>query len=298
MNGYVYVLKNATLPNMYKIGGTTKHPESRAKELSNTSVPTPYEVCFFSEVSDWRKAEAFIHESLNEYRVTNNREFFSCPIDMIELQFDKLEKLDNPLNFLIFSTKGGSCSTTVALGLADYYKDKEYSVCVSEPNKEGCSHDTAILSSSFECNSSSPHVRIHVAPSLFGGECARLLNWAVENKARVIIPTRVGKNDLDVLYRDIIDVKKAKINPYVLFSCIQYFPNQARRISEVIIASESIGAKVLPYTIPHSERFNEGFESSSLGGRDEKVSPYRIFNVIFEGIALYFEYEDYESAQV
>lgn len=296
MSGYVYVLKNSTLPEMYKIGGTTKHPEVRAKELSNTSIPTPYEVCFSLEVADWRKSESFIHESLSAYRVANNREFFSCPLEMIELQFDKLQKLDNPLNFLIHSSKGGSCSTTVAFGLAAYYKEKGYSVRVSEPTSEERFDDTGSLASTYGYICSNPQVNIRVSPSYRTNKAINALNWAIENNARVIIPTLVGINDLDVLYSDILDFKKTKIKPYVLFSCVRYFPGEAEKISQAIITSRSLGATVLPYTIPHSEMFTDGL-ALDTNDIENKVNPYSRFNIIFEGVTSYFEYEDYESSE-
>ncbi|MEZ8137840.1 GIY-YIG nuclease family protein [Vibrio splendidus] len=288
MKGYVYVLGNESLPGVYKVGGTTKSPEIRAKELSNTSVPTPYEVLLSAEVDDWRKSESFIHESLSKHRVADNREFFACSLQDIEHEFDRLHKSVRPLQYLIYSSKGGSGSTTVALGLACYYKEKGFSVCVSEPSDDR--HDTKTLSRKYGYDSSEPQVKICVAPSFRNNQTIELLNWAIEHEARVIIPTRVGPTDFGVLYDDILDFKKTKIKPYVLFSGVQYFPNEAEKISQSIITSQSLGAIVLPYSIPHSARFNDEFNDEST-----LSTPYSLFNVIFEGISLYFEYEDYEK---
>ncbi|ENN2394391.1 GIY-YIG nuclease family protein [Vibrio alginolyticus] len=290
MKGYVYALGNKSLPGTYKIGGTTKLPEARAKELSNTSIPTPYEVVLSAEVDDWRKSESFVHESLSQYRVADNREFFSCSLQDIEHEFDRLDKSARPLHYLIYSTKGGSGSTTVAASLACYYKDKGYSVCVSEPADDR--RDTFIICREYGYDSEDPQVIIRVAPSFRNNERVSLVNWAIDKEARVIIPTRVGPTDFDVLYSDILDFRKTKIRPYVLFSGVQYFPNEAEKISECTVTSKSLGAVVLPYTIPISERFHD-----ELGAPDREINPYSLFNVIFEGVSLFFDYEDYEKEE-
>src|SRR5581483_11866894 len=44
-NGYVYVLSNATMPGLLKIGKTTRSSDERARELSrSTSVPSRFVV--------------------------------------------------------------------------------------------------------------------------------------------------------------------------------------------------------------------------------------------------------------
>ena len=85
--GYVYAMDNPcfrTMPSndlssglvAIKIGMTTKDPVQRAKELSNTSVPTPFEVVWAVYVADEKRAEYFLHQSLSPHRVTESREFF------------------------------------------------------------------------------------------------------------------------------------------------------------------------------------------------------------------------------
>ena len=295
MKGYVYVLGNKSLPGIYKIGGTTKGPEVRAKELSNTSVPTPYEVLLSAEVDDWRKSEAFIHKSLDSSRVADNREFFSCSMADIEFQFDKLNLTNKPLEYVIYSTKGGSGSTTVALSLADFYKGKGLKVSVIEHNDHKIPNDCAerygfaSFQERYGYDDSEPQVKIHVSPSFHGSKSIELLNLAVSQQARVIIPTNIGVNDFDILYKDILDCKKAGFKPYVLFSNVPYFHLSAEKMAQATVTSNSLGAVVLPYSIPHSERFNEEFRNDST-----LTSPYSLFNVIIEGISLFFDYEDYE----
>lgn len=92
-SGYVYILINQSMPNIIKVGKTKRDSKLRAKELSNTSVPTPFTVAFeiFSDSMD--DLERKMHEHLKDYRVANNREFFRFPlIDAIKL----LQKLNKP----------------------------------------------------------------------------------------------------------------------------------------------------------------------------------------------------------
>ena len=82
--GYVYVMINPSLPNMVKIGKTTKDPNERAKELSAaTGVPTPFVVVFYKPFNDCDTAELTIHNYLEGqgYRISDNREFFNIPVN-------------------------------------------------------------------------------------------------------------------------------------------------------------------------------------------------------------------------
>lgn len=93
--GYVYVMINPSLPEMVKIGMTTKDPNERAKELSAaTGVPTPFILVFYKPFVDCYSTEQRIHQFLEDkgYRVKNNREFFNMPtklaIDIVQAYYD------------------------------------------------------------------------------------------------------------------------------------------------------------------------------------------------------------------
>lgn len=83
--GWVYVLSNASMPNMVKVGctyATGSDPESRAAELSSTSgVPTPFEVQFAVKVTGGQRTiqsiERAAHAALAAHRVNAGREFFA-----------------------------------------------------------------------------------------------------------------------------------------------------------------------------------------------------------------------------
>ena len=79
--GFVYVMSNPIMPDVYKIGYTDKSPRQRADDLSNTSVPTPYEVVAHWEVESPMVHEKQLHNLLSEKRISNNREFFKLNYD-------------------------------------------------------------------------------------------------------------------------------------------------------------------------------------------------------------------------
>jgi hypothetical protein len=79
--GSVYILLNATMPGLLKIGKTTGSAEDRARELSRgTGVAAPYYVAFAEQVIDCDAAESLIHSRLDLYRVNQSREFFHLPV--------------------------------------------------------------------------------------------------------------------------------------------------------------------------------------------------------------------------
>lgn len=92
---YVYCLKNEEMPNICKCGGTADSPYNRCDQLSNTSLPVKCEVAYFVEVSDWKKAEKYIHNKLNELGIKRfkGKEWFKCKPDDIKSVFDECKKL-------------------------------------------------------------------------------------------------------------------------------------------------------------------------------------------------------------
>lgn len=83
--GWVYALTNPVMPGLFKIGMTTSDPEVRAKEISQgTGIPMPFEVAkaYYSE--NPREDEAEIHLYLDDFRVSQIREFFKCDLETLE----------------------------------------------------------------------------------------------------------------------------------------------------------------------------------------------------------------------
>ncbi len=79
-NGYVYVLSNPSMPNLLKIGYTERDVDERVEELNSTGVPVPFETeAIFGSPNAYEDEQA-IHNILEQYRLANNREFFSIDI--------------------------------------------------------------------------------------------------------------------------------------------------------------------------------------------------------------------------
>lgn len=74
--GFVYVLHNPIMPGIYKIGYTDRSPLQRADDLSNTSIPIPYDVVCYGEIENPISLESDLHIEYKEHRVAHNREFF------------------------------------------------------------------------------------------------------------------------------------------------------------------------------------------------------------------------------
>lgn len=92
--GYVYILCNASLKGMLKIGSTTFGAEKRAKQLSHTTaLPTPFIVAYEIYVSHYEELEKAVHKKLASYRINPKREFFEVSLDkaieIINLEKDK-----------------------------------------------------------------------------------------------------------------------------------------------------------------------------------------------------------------
>lgn len=84
--GHVYILVNASMPELVKVGKTTQTPNIRADTLSSaTGVPTIFQVFKSYSVSDCDAAEKFAHTALEGSvgRPNKNREFFNGPAQTI-----------------------------------------------------------------------------------------------------------------------------------------------------------------------------------------------------------------------
>ncbi len=77
--GWVYVVSNKAMPNIVKIGFTTKPPEKRAKELGSEGSPYPYKVEYAALVDYPQSSEQRIHQLLAEHR--ENKEWFCCSVE-------------------------------------------------------------------------------------------------------------------------------------------------------------------------------------------------------------------------
>jgi hypothetical protein len=78
VRGWVYVITNKAMPDLVKVGYSTKDPTLRAKELDGTGVPHAFEVVYDALVFDPREVEQRAHKLLAEFR--EGKEWFRCSV--------------------------------------------------------------------------------------------------------------------------------------------------------------------------------------------------------------------------
>ena len=74
----VYILTNEAMPNLVKIGKTTRSDvQTRMNELYSSGVPFQFECVYAVEVDDCNVVEKALHVAFDPNRVNPKREFFS-----------------------------------------------------------------------------------------------------------------------------------------------------------------------------------------------------------------------------
>lgn len=92
-DSWVYIFSNPAIPNMFKIGYTKQTPDERAKQLSSsTGVAMPYKVEWAFHCFNGEALEREVHNSLESYRVNNNREFFLIPLEEAKTTIEEIGK--------------------------------------------------------------------------------------------------------------------------------------------------------------------------------------------------------------
>lgn len=77
MEGIIYILTNPSIPNLVKIGMTTRdNVATRMSELYTTGVPVPFNCSYAGKVADVKNVEKVFHKAFAPYRINPNREFF------------------------------------------------------------------------------------------------------------------------------------------------------------------------------------------------------------------------------
>jgi T5orf172 domain len=109
MRGYLYILSNNAMPNLFKIGFTTRTITERIRELSSTGVPGAFEVEFFAEVDDAYTLEKTVHNKLSRQRYDN--EFFRCEL-RTAVRVAKESIMENGYDILSHGGKGSSAFLT------------------------------------------------------------------------------------------------------------------------------------------------------------------------------------------
>lgn len=101
------MLVNSSLPDLVKVGRTSRSTADRAQELSGaTGVPTPFIVAYEHRVSDCIAAEQFVHARLEQLgrRQAQNREFFrASPSEVIRILLELPQPADSADDLLLES---------------------------------------------------------------------------------------------------------------------------------------------------------------------------------------------------
>ena len=122
MEGYVYILVNSSLPNLVKIGRTTKEPNIRAAELSSTGTPGRFIVAYSVLVDNCVEIESEMHSIFSKQRHTNDREFFDLDSPTA---IDKLNEITKDRKVSELVSTGTSESVFATLYLIKVHKHKE-----------------------------------------------------------------------------------------------------------------------------------------------------------------------------
>lgn len=94
--GHIYIMRQPTHEEgIFKVGLTRREPETRRKELSNTSSVDKFFIVCSYQVKDCVVAEKLIHEDLKKFRITSRREYFRCDLKII---IDSCEKIAQSIN--------------------------------------------------------------------------------------------------------------------------------------------------------------------------------------------------------
>ena len=81
--GFVYLLSNALMPGVYKIGFTDSNPDKRAREVSaRYGLPIPFEVIGYWRTKDPYIIEQRIHSALAGYGKAG--EFFEIDLQLVK----------------------------------------------------------------------------------------------------------------------------------------------------------------------------------------------------------------------
>lgn len=79
MRGWVYIIANKSLPNLLKIGFSTKDPIIRAQEFNGTGIPYDFQVLYDAIVINPREVEQRVHKHLAINR--ENKEWFRIDLE-------------------------------------------------------------------------------------------------------------------------------------------------------------------------------------------------------------------------
>ena len=96
VKGYLYFIATPSCPDLCKIGFTRGSTSERLRQLDTTGVPQEFVLIASFHVNHVEDCERSVHNSLSEFRVRSNREFFRLTAaEAVVKSFDKIK------NFLV-----------------------------------------------------------------------------------------------------------------------------------------------------------------------------------------------------
>ena len=86
-NGFIYILSNPSMPNIYKVGLTTNSIKQRIQELNSTGVPRSFELVKKYEIAESKllAVERRSHQKLKFNELHHGKEFFEGSIELIKV---------------------------------------------------------------------------------------------------------------------------------------------------------------------------------------------------------------------
>ena len=89
--GFIYVLSTREQKNFLKIGYTDRTVDERIKELNSaTAIAIPFGVRYAWTVKNARGIEKMVHDTLREYRIRKDREFFDIDFYVAKNEIDRI----------------------------------------------------------------------------------------------------------------------------------------------------------------------------------------------------------------
>jgi hypothetical protein len=90
---WVYILSNPAIPNMVKIGYTSKSPLERAHQISRgTGVPLGFEVEWAYKCYKGERIEKEVHKYFKKQMVNTQKEFFRVTLEEAKSIIEKIGK--------------------------------------------------------------------------------------------------------------------------------------------------------------------------------------------------------------
>lgn len=141
--GYVYILSNPAMPELIKVGYTTRDIDRRIFELSSaTGVPEHFKLEYKYFSKSPKDLEQKIHQCLNSHRASRYREFFKCsPSEAVRIIREKIN---------ITPENDTTKEPQVTIYNPDHYKEKFYSSLYSDSQKTDMPATTPQKEPSFE----------------------------------------------------------------------------------------------------------------------------------------------------